>query len=151
VRFAVTGAHIIALARSGHLPIGRPIRPARKIIGHMIFIRRAKMMRRRAALGQINVVEKSIILKEDINATARTGVPAIAPAAGKSWAMRQNQMPRFMIPAACNAALALELHRSILMVIEDLPSNTPAVTHKIIKAKWQFWQGCSALGCHSLP
>jgi hypothetical protein len=32
-----------------------------------------------------------------------------------------------------------------------LPSYIPAVTHKIIKAKWQFWQGCSALGCHSLP
>ena len=109
------------------------------------------MMRRRAALGQINVVEKSIILKEDINATGRTGLPAIAPAAGKSWAMGQNQLPRFMIPAVCNAALALELHRSILMVIADLPSDIPAVTHKIIKAKWQFWQGCGALGCHSLP
>ena len=107
-------------------------------------------MRRRAALGQINVVEKSIILKEDINATGRTGLPAIAPAAGKSWAMGQNQLPRFMIPAVCNAALALELHRSILMVIADLPSDIPAVTHKIIKAKWQFWQGCGALRCHSL-
>ncbi len=151
MRFAVTGAHIIALARSGHLPIGRPIRPVRKIIGHMIFIRRAKMMRRRAALYQINMVEESIILKEDINATGRIGVPAIAPAAGKSWAMRQNQLPSFMIPAVCNAALALELYRSILMVIEDLPSDTPAVTHKVIKAKWQFWQGCGALGYHSLP
>ena len=93
------------------------------------------MMRRRAALGQINVVEKSIILKEDINATGRTGLPAIAPAAGKSWAMGQNQLPRFMIPAVCNAALALELHRSILMVIADLPTDIPAVTDKIIKAK----------------
>ena len=151
MRFAVTGAHIIALARPGHLPIGRPIWPARKIISHMVFIRWAKMMRRRAAPGQINVVEKSIILKEDINATGRTGLPAIAPAAGKSWAMGQNQLPRFMIPAVCNAALALELHRSILMVIADLPSDIPAVTHKIIKAKWQFWQGCGALGSHSLP
>ncbi len=108
-------------------------------------------MRRRAALGQINVVKKSIILKEDINATGRTGVPAIAPAAGKSWATRQNQLPRFMIPAVCNAALALELHRSIFMVIQDLPSDTPAVTHKVIKAKWQFWLGRGALECHSLP
>ena len=108
-------------------------------------------MRRRAALYQINMVEESIILKEDINATGRIGVPAIAPAAGKSWAMRQNQLPSFMIPAVCNAALALELYRSILMVIEDLPSDTPAVTHKVIKAKWQFWQGCGALGYHSLP
>jgi hypothetical protein len=32
-----------------------------------------------------------------------------------------------------------------------LPSDIPAVTHKIIKAKWHFWQGCGALGCHSLP
>ena len=60
-------------------------------------------MGRWGALRQINVVKEPVIFKEDINPTCHTGVPAIAPAAGKSWAMRQNQMPRFMIPAACKA------------------------------------------------
>ena len=116
----------------------------------MIVIRRAKMMGRRGALRQINVVKEPVIFKEDINPTCQTGVPAIAAAAGKRRAMLQNQLPILMVPTVCDAAFALELHSLILLMIEDLPGNIPAVAHEIIKAERQFGQGCGAHRCHGL-
>ena len=109
------------------------------------------MISRRGAVRQINVVKKPVIFKEDINPAGHTGVPAIAPAAGKRRAMLQNQLPILMVPTACDAALALELHCLILPMIEDLPGDIPAVAHEIIKAERQFRQGCGALGCHGSP
>jgi hypothetical protein len=117
----------------------------------MIVIRRAKMMGRRGALRQINVVKEPVILKEDINPTCNTGVPAIAPAAVKWRAMLQNQLPILMVPTLCDAAFALELRSLILLMIENLPDDIPAVAHEIIKAERQFGQGCGAHGCHGLP
>lgn len=117
----------------------------------MIVIRRAKMMGRRGALRQINVVKEPVILKEDINPTCNTGVPAIEPAAGKRRAMLQNQLPILMVPTACDAALALELHSLILLMIENLPGDIPAVAHEMIKVERRFGQGCGAHGCHGLP
>ena len=101
----------------------------------MIVIRRAKMMDRRGALRQINVVKEPVILKEDINPTCNTGVPAIAPAAGKRRAMLQNQLPILMVPTFCDAAFALELRSLIPLMIENLPDDIPAVAHEIIKAE----------------
>ena len=117
----------------------------------MIVIRRAKMMGRRGALRQINVVKEPVIFKEDINPTCHTGVPAIAPAAGKRRAMLQNQLPILMVPTACDAAFAPELQSLILLMIENLPSDIPALAHEIIKAERQVGQGCGAHGCHGLP
>ena len=108
-------------------------------------------MGRRRAVRQINVMKESVIFKEDINSTGRTGVPAIAPAADKRRAMLQNQLPILMVPTACDAALALELHSLILLMIDDFPGDIPAVAHEIIKARRQFRQGCGALGCHGPP
>ena len=108
-------------------------------------------MGRRRAVRQINVVKESVIFKEDINSTGRTGVPAIAPAADKRRAMLQNQLPILMVPTACDAAFAPELQSLILLMIENLPSDIPALAHEIIKAERQFGQGCGAHGCHGLP
>jgi len=108
-------------------------------------------MGRRGALRQINVVKEPVIFKKDINPTCHTGVPAIAPAAGKRRAMLQNQLPILMVPTACDAALALELHSLILLMIENLPGDIPAVAHEMIKAERRFGQGCGAHGCHGLP
>jgi hypothetical protein len=116
----------------------RPIGPTRKIIGNMIVIWRAMMMRRRGTLRQINVVKKSVIFKVDINPASRARAPAIAPAAGKRWAMRQNQLPVLMIPAAIKVALTPELHGLILVVVANLPGDIPAMAHEIIKAEWQL-------------
>ena len=93
------------------------------------------MMGSRGALRQINVVKEPVIFKEDINPTCQTGVPAIAPAAGKRRTMLQNQLPILMVPTACYAAFALEFHSLILLMIEDLPGDIPAVAHEIIKAE----------------
>ena len=65
--------------------------------------------------------------------------------------MTQDQLPILMIPTAYNAALTLELHGLILVAVEDLPGDIPAMAHEIIKAEWQSWQGCGALRCHTLP
>ena len=104
------------------------------------------MMRRRRALRQINVVKKSVVFKVDINPARRARAPAIAPAAGKRWAMRQNQLPVLMIPAAVKVALTLELHGLILVVVADLPGDIPAMAHEIIKAEWQCGRGAALIG-----
>ena len=109
------------------------------------------MMRRRGALRQINVVKKPVVFKVDINPASRARAPAIAPAAGKRWAMRKNQLPVLMIPAAIKVALPPKLHGLILVVVADLPGDIPPVAREIIQAERQVWQGRGAFVGHALP
>jgi hypothetical protein len=122
--------HHIGFARPRHPPLRSPVRPIRKIIGHIILIRVTPMRRTRPAL-QRNRVKCTAILKTNVNRSP-LGLPQIPPLCPHRRACPVSQVSCLMIkpaagiPALGNLGHPLKLPVMPAQSILNRPPRRPA-------------------------